>query len=92
LSCRRHHRVSPEVVEKKATGRIINARTTGDATMKIRSLAPIAALAMLVGAPVFAATATAGTTTTSKAPAKPMKHAKKMKHAKATTTTAPAAK
>jgi hypothetical protein len=59
--------------------------------MKIRSLAPIAALAMLVGAPAFAATAAAGTTTAAKAPAKQMKHAK-MKHAKTTTTMASAAK
>jgi hypothetical protein len=92
LSCRRHHRVSPDVVEHRGTGKIIECPHIGEATMKIRSIAPIAALAMLVGAPAFAAAPAAGTTTTSKAPAKHMTHAKKMKVTKTTTTKAPAAK
>jgi hypothetical protein len=48
-------------------------------TMKFRSLAPIAAVAMLVGAPVFAANAAKPTKPAVTKPAKHDKHEKKTK-------------
>jgi hypothetical protein len=48
-------------------------------TMKFRSLAPIAAVAMLVGAPVFAANAAKPAKAAVTKPAKHAKHEKKSK-------------
>jgi hypothetical protein len=45
--------------------------------MKFRSLAPLAAVAMLVGAPIFAANAATSTKPAAEKPAKHVKHSKK---------------
>jgi hypothetical protein len=90
LSCRRHRHVSAEALDRRVSGQRETPEPTGDATMKLRTLAPIAAIAMLAGAPAFAAdNASTTTTSTSTTKVKPAKHvhAKKVKATKSSTQT-----